>query len=79
MPDFDVLMFLELRNRTSRSNGLRKKVHDKCKNCDAMESNTSLNDLSTRLREHSRYAMLSSLSALPVAVLRILDVYIVEL
>ena len=73
MPDFDVLTFLEFRKSTSRSNDLRKKVHDNCKKCDAMESNTSLNDLSTILREHSRHAMLSSLSSLPVAVLRILD------
>ena len=38
------------------------------------KSNTSLNDLSTTLREHDRHAMLLFLSSLPILVLRILDI-----
>ena len=64
MPNFDVF---------SRSHGIRKKGNDKRKKCTALKSNTSLNDLSTQLREGGRHAMLSFLSSLPVAVLRILD------
>ena len=36
--------------------------------------NTSLNDLSTKLREHGQHAILSSFSSLPIPVLRILDI-----
>ena len=38
------------------------------------KSNTSLNDLSTKLREHGRLTMLSFLSSLPIQVLCILDI-----
>ena len=38
-----------------------------------MISNISLYDLSTRLSEHCRHAMISFLSSLPVAVFRIVD------
>ena len=41
--------------------------------CCTKKSNTSLNDLSTKLREHGRHAMLSFLCSLPIPVLRILD------
>ena len=73
MPNFDVFSLLEFRKRKSRSHGMRKKGNDTHKRCAAMKSNTSLNALSTRLREHGLHAMHSSLSFLPVAVLRIVD------
>ena len=47
---------------------------DKHKRCAAQKSNTSLNNLSTKLREHDRHAMLSFLSSLPIPVLPILDI-----
>ena len=65
---------LELRKRKPRSHGKRQKGNDKRKRCAAQKSNTSLNNLSTKLREHGRQAMLSFLSSLPIPVLRILDI-----
>ena len=41
---------------------------------DAQKSDTSLNNLSSKLREHSRHSMLSFLSSLPIPVLSILDI-----
>ena len=49
-------------------------VKGKCKRCAAQKSNTSHNDLSSKLREHGRHAMLSFLSSLPIPVLRIFDI-----
>ena len=74
MPDFDVFSLLEIRKRKSRSHGIRQKGNDKRKRCAAKKSNTSLNDLSTKLLEHGRHAMLSILSSLPIPVLRKLDI-----
>ena len=74
MPDVDVFSLLEIRTRKPRSHGKRQKENDKRKRCAAQKSNTSLNDLSTKLREHGRHAMLSVLSFLPIPVLRILDI-----
>ena len=73
IPDFDVLSLLEFQKRKYRSHDKRHKGNDKRKRCAAKKSNTSLHDLSTNLREHSRYAMLPFLSSLPILVLRILD------
>ena len=51
MPDLGVFSLLEFRKRKSRS-------HDKRKRWAAMKSNTSPYDLSARLSEHGRHAML---------------------
>ena len=51
-----------------------KKGNDKRKRCSAQKSGTSLDNLSSKLREHGRHAMLSFLSSLPIPVLRILDI-----
>ena len=48
-----------------------QKGNDKRKRCAAQKSNTSLNVLSTKLREHGRHALLSFLCSLPIQVLRI--------
>ena len=74
MPDFDVFSLLEIRKRKRRSHGKRQKGNDKHKRCAAQKSGTSLNNLSPKLREHGRHAMLSFLSSLPISVLRILDI-----
>ena len=74
MPDFDVFFLLEIRKRKRRSHGKRQKGNDKRKRCAAQKSGTSLNNLSSKLREHGRHAMLSFLSSLPIPVLRILDI-----
>ena len=74
MPDFDVFSLLEIRKRKSRSHGKRQKGNDKLKRCAAQKSNTSLYDLSAKLRDQGRHAMLSLLSSLPIPVLRILDI-----
>ena len=74
MPYFDVFSLLEIRKLKPRSHGKRQKGNDKHKRWAAQKSNTSLNNLSTKLREHSRHAMLSCLSSLPIPVLRILDI-----
>ena len=74
MPDFDVFSLLECRKRKSKSHAKRQKGNDKRKRCAAQKSNTSLNDLSTKLREHGRIAMLLFLSSIPFPVLRILDI-----
>ena len=50
MPDFDVLTLSESRKRKSRSHGIRKKGNDKRKRCATMKLNTSLNDLTVKLR-----------------------------
>ena len=42
--------------------------------CTNSLNNLKSNDLSTKLREHGRHAMLSFLSSLPIPVLRILDI-----
>ena len=73
IPDFDVFSLLEYRKRKSRSHVKRQKRNDKRKKCAAQKSNTSLYDLSTKLREHGQHAMLSFLSSLPILVLHILD------
>ena len=59
---------------SSRSHGKRQKGNDKRKRCAAQKSNTSLYDLSAKLRDQGRHAMLSLLSSLPIPVLRILDI-----
>ena len=76
MPDFDVFCLLEIRKRKRRSHGKRqkKKGNDKRKRCAAQNSGTSLYNLSSKLREHGRHAMLSFLSSLPIPVSRILDI-----
>ena len=76
MPDFDVFSFLEIRKRKPRSHGKGQKGNDKRKRCAARRSGTSLNNLSSKFREHGRHAMLSFLSSLPIPVLRILDIEI---
>ena len=68
MPDYDVFSLLEFRKRKSRSNDKRQKGNDKRKRCAAQKSNTSHNDLSTKLREHGRHTMLSFLRSLPFPV-----------
>ena len=72
--DFDVFSLLEFRKRKSRSYVKWQKGNDNRKRCAAQKSNTSLDDLSTKLRTSGRHAMLSFLSSLPFPVLRILDV-----
>ena len=74
MPDFDVFSPLEIRKRKRRSHGKRQKGNDKRKRCAAQKSGTSLNNLSSKLREHGRHAMLSFLRSLPIPVLHILDI-----
>ena len=75
MPDFDVFSHLEFWKPKSRSHVKRQKGIDKRKKCcQTSTCNTSLNDLSTRLREHGRHAILSFLSFLPIRVLCILDI-----
>ena len=74
MPDFDVFSLLEIRKRKRRSHGKRQKGNDKRKRCAAQKSGTSLINLSSKLREYGRHAMLSFLSSLPIPVLRILDI-----
>ena len=69
MPDFNVFSLLEIRKRKRRSHGKRQKGNDKRKRCAAQKSGTSLNNLSSNLREHGRHAMLSFLSSLPIPVL----------
>ena len=71
-----ILMFslLEIRKRKCRSHGKRQKGNDKRKRCAAQKSGTSLYNLSSKLREHGRHAMLSFLSSLPIPVLRVLDI-----
>ena len=68
MPDFDVFSLLKIQKRKRRSHGKRQKGNDKRKRC------ASLYNLSSKLREHGRHAMLSFLSSLPIPVLRILDI-----
>ena len=63
-----------LRKRKSRSHGKRQKGDVKRKRCTAQKSSPSLNDLSTKLRDHGRHAMLSFLSSIPIPVLCILDI-----
>ena len=72
MPDFDVFSLLEIQKRKHQSHGKWQKGNDKRKRCAAQKSGTSLN-LSSKLSEHGRHAMLSFLSSLPIPVLRILD------
>ena len=74
MPNFDVFSLLEIRKRKRRSHGKWQKGNDKRKRCAAQKSGTSLNNLSSKLREHGRHAMLSFLSSLPIPVLRLLDI-----
>ena len=73
MPDFDVFSHLKIRKRKSRSHGIRKKGNDKRKRRAVKSSNTSLKYLSKVLEDHGRHIMLSLLSSLPIAALRILD------
>ena len=74
MPDFDVFSLLEIRKRKLRSHGKRQKRNDKRKRCAEQKSGTSLINLSSKLREHGRHAMLSFLSSLPIPVFHILDI-----
>ena len=74
MPDFDVFSLLEIRKRKCRSHGKGQKGNDKRKRCAAQKSGTSLYNLSSKLREHGRHAMLYFVSFLPILVLRILDI-----
>ena len=74
MPDFDVFSLLEIRKRKRRSRGKRQQGNGKRKRCAAQKSGTSPNNLSSKLREHGRHAMLSFHSTLPIPVLRILDI-----
>ena len=74
MPDFDVFSLLEFQKRKSISHGKRQKGNDRCKRCAAQKPHTSLNDLSKKLREHSRHAKLLFLSSLPIPVLCVLDI-----
>ena len=74
MPAFDVFSLLEIRKRKRRSHRKRQKGNDKRKRCAAQNSGTSLNNLSSKLREHGRHAMFSFLSSLPIPVLPILDI-----
>ena len=67
------MLSLDFRKRKSRSHGIQKKGNDKRKSA-SMKSYISLDDLSTRFREHGRNAMLSFLRSLPIAVLCILDI-----
>ena len=69
MPDFDVFSLLEIRKAKRRSHGKRQKENDKRKRCAAQKSGTSLYNLSSKLREHGRHAMLSFLSSHPIPVL----------
>ena len=66
MPDFNVFSLLEIRKRKPRSHGKNQKGNEKRKIYAAQKSNTSLNNFSTKLREHSRHEMLSFLSSLPI-------------
>ena len=74
MPDFDEFSLLEIRKRKRRFHGKRQKEMTNLKDVLQKKSGTSLNYLSSKLREHSRHAMLSFLSSLPTPVLRILDI-----
>ena len=74
MLDFDVFSLLEIRKRKRRSHGKRQKGNDKRIICAARKSGTSLNNLSSKLREHGQHAMLFFLSSLPIPVLCILDI-----
>ena len=65
---------LEFQKRRPSSHGKRPKGNDKRKKCAAKANNTSLNDLSTKLREHGRHAMLSFLCSLPIPVVCILAI-----
>ena len=56
MPDFDVFSLLEIRKRTSRSHGIRKKGNGKRKKRSVKRSNTSLKDLSKVLEDHGRHS-----------------------
>ena len=51
MPDFDVFSLLEIRKRKCKSHGKRQKGNDKRKRCAAQKSGTSLNNVSSKLRE----------------------------
>ena len=74
MPDVDVYSLLDFRKRKSRYHGKRQIGYDKRKRCATQKSNTSLNNLSSQLREQGRHAMLSFLNSLPFPVLHILDI-----
>ena len=67
-------MFSLLEIRKRRSHGKRQKGNDKRKRCAEQKSGTPLNNLSSKVREHGRHAMLSFLSSLPIPVLCILDI-----
>ena len=73
MPDFDVFSLLEIRKRKRRSHGKRQKGKDN-KRCAAQKPGSSLYNLSSKLREHGRHAMLSFFSSLSIPVLRVLDI-----
>ena len=72
IPEFDVFFVFEIQKRKRRSYGKRQKGTVKSKICAAQKSGTSLNNLSSKLRERGRHAMLSLLCILPIPFLRIL-------
>ena len=65
---------LEIRTHKRRSHGKRQKGNDKRKRYAAQKPAISLYNLSSKLREHGRHAMLSFLSNLPIPVLCVLDI-----
>ena len=73
MPDFGVFSLLEVRERKSRSHGIRKKGNGKRRRPAVKRSNTSLEILSKVLGDRGRCSVLSFLGSLPVSVLRVLD------
>ena len=74
MSEFDAFSLLKIRKCKRRSHGKGQKGNDKRKRCTAQKSGNSLNNLSSKLREHGRHGMLSFLSSLPIPVLCILDI-----
>ena len=65
---------LEIRKCKRRSHDKRQKGNDKREICAAQKSCTSFNNLSSKLREHGQYGIVSFLSSLPIPVLHILDI-----
>ena len=73
MPDFDVFSLLEIRQRESRSRGVRRKGDGERGKRAIKRPSASLKDLSKVLEDHGRHSVLSFLGSLPVSVLRVLD------
>ena len=71
-----ILIFFSLfkcKTRKSRSHGKRKSGYKERKICTEKLINTSLKDLSISLNNHGLHGLLSFLSALPISVLRNLE------